>query len=166
MSQTKCNLLSAAGIAGGYLLIFLVGKLFANEPCPPYLVRLFRTDPTLHPYLFGWLISHGRMLCFAAISSFSALCGKSCFGWTTLSAFALGLPLGEFLGEVPNSYLHYGWVIFLLIFLSGSIMGIALEKFPNEKVSLRAKPFLLWLLIYALLIPASILWVRSQFPTA
>lgn len=165
MSETKRSLLSAAGIAGGYLLIFLVGKLFANEPCPPYLVRLFHTDPTLHPYLFGWLIMHGRMLYFALISIFPALYGKSRFGWTTLSAFALGLPTGEFMGEVPDSYLHYGWAILILIFACGCLMGIILEKLPREKISLRSKSFLLWLLVYSLLILTSIIWVRSQFPT-
>lgn len=165
MSETKRSLLSAAGIAGGYLLIFLVGKLFANEPCPPYLVRLFHTDPTLHPYLFGWLIMHGRMLYFALISISPALYGKARFGWTTLAAFALGLPLGEFLGYTTVNWTHYGWAIFILIFISGSIMGIVLEKFPKEKINLRSKAFYLWLLVYALLILASIIWVRSQFPT-
>ena len=162
MSETKRSLLSAAGIAGGYLLVFLVGKLFANEPCPPYLVRLFHTDPTLHPYLFGWLIIHGRML---YVSIVPAIYGKARFGWTTLSAFALGLPLGEFLGYTTVNWTHYGWAIFILIFISGSIMGIALEKFPKGKINLRSKAFYLWLLVYALLILASIIWVRSQFPT-
>ena len=166
MSETRRSLLSASAIAGGYLLIFLVGKLLANEPCPPYLVRLFHTDPTLHPYLFGWLTAHGRMLYFSLISTVPALWGKSRFSWTTFSAFALGLPLGEFLGEVPDSYLHYGWAIFILIFASGCLMGIILEKFPKEEVSLRSKAFLLWLAIYIGLILASILWVRSQFPTS
>lgn len=165
MTETKRSLLSAAGIAGGYLLIFLVGKLFANEPCPPYLVRLFHTDPTLHPYLFGWLIMHGRMLYFAFVSIAPAIYGKTRFGWTTLSAFALGLPLGEFLGYTTVNWTHYGWAIFILIFISSSIMGIALEKFPKEKINLRSKAFYLWLFVYALLIIASILWVRSQFPT-
>ena len=165
MSETKRSLLSAAKIAGGYLLIFLVGKLFANKPCPPYLVRLFHTDPTLHPYLFGWLIMHGRMLYFALVSIAPAMYGKSRFGWTTLSAFALGLPLGEFLGYTTVNWTHYGWAIFILIFISGCIMGVVLEKFPKERINLRSISFLLWLLTYALLILASILWVRSQFPT-
>ena len=165
MSETKRSLLSAAKIAGGYLLIFLVGKLFANKPCPPYLVRLFHTDPTLHPYLFGWLIMHGRMLYFALVSIAPAMYGKSRFGWTTLSAFALGLPLGEFLGYTTVNWTHYGWAFFILTFASGCIMGVVLEKFPKEKINLRSISFLLLLLTYALLILASILWVRSQFPT-
>lgn len=166
MSDVKKNLISTIKIAVCYLLIFLVGKLFADKPCPPYLVRLFHTDPTLHPYLFGWLIMHGRMLYFAFISLAPALYGKSRLGWTTLSAFALGLPLGEFLGYTVVNWTHYGWAIFILIFLSGCIMGIVLEKFPKEKVSLRSKVFWLWLAVYAILILTSILWVRSQFPTS
>ena len=166
MSDMKKDLISTIKIGACYLLIFLVGKFWVNKPCPPFLVHLFHTDPTLHPYLYGWLIMHGRMLYFVLISLAPVPYGKSRFGWTTLSAFALGLPLGEFLGYTTVNWTHYGWAIFILTFASGCLMGIVLEKFPKEKVSLRAKAFWLWLAVYAALILGSILWVRSQFPTS
>ena len=58
---------------------------------------------------------------------------------TTLVSFVLGIFIGEIFGPYPQGafygHNHYGWAIWLLIFLLSIGMGIALEKIMKKEYS-------------------------------
>jgi len=169
-SRIRHNICIALMVLGGYLVIFLVGKLF-SLPLKGTTVKgwLFDTDPRTHSYLFGWLLGNCLFLYASLISAVPALWGKGRYALTTLAGFALALPLGEFLGRHPEGAFygttHYGWAIWLLIFLLSVVMGIVLEHFRKEDISFRSKRFLLWCGIYLIGIIGSIVFVRlSMYP--
>lgn len=127
------NLLTALAVAGGYLAIFLTAKLlFADLSEKAIFSWLLSTDPKEHSYLFGWLIGNDLYLICSLISILPALFGKRRFSLAALAGFAMGLPLGELLGENPNpvpyAMDHYGWAIWGCIFLLSIGIGVWLER--------------------------------------
>lgn len=131
-ASRKSNILTAVTVASGYLAIYLTGKLlFSDLGDKAIFSWLLSTDPKEHTYLFGWLINHNRYLICSLISTLPALFGKRYFSLSTLAGFAIGLPLGELLGENPNpapfAMDHYGWAIWGGIFLLSIGIGIWLQ---------------------------------------
>lgn len=131
-ARRKSNILTAMTVAAGYLAIFLTAKLLFTDLSDKTIFGwLMSTDPKEHSYLFGWLISHNRYLICSLISILPALFGNRRFSMVTLSGFAIGLPLGELLGENPDpapfAMDHYGWAIWGGIFLLSIGIGIWLQ---------------------------------------
>lgn len=164
MRKWKANVRNAVLVAAGYLTIFLVGKLLSGNPGLPLRDWLLDHSPYNHSYLFGWLISHERYLYASLISILPALFGKIRFSLTTLTGFAIGLPLGEFLGQSVVQSLHYGWAIWGLVFLVSCIMGIILERLPKYEVNLRSRKFRIWLVAYLFSILAALVFVLLNMP--
>lgn len=155
--------------AGCYLAIFITGKLFCL-PLEDASVTgwLFGTPPGEPSYLYAWLLSQGLFLYSSLISCLPCIFGRSRFGFTTLAGFAIGLLLGELLGPNPaGAYYgntHYGWAIWLLIFLESIVMGAILQCFRG-KIPLRSKRFLFWCGAFLLGIICTIVCVRlSMYP--
>lgn len=165
--QKRYNITTALAVAGGYLAIFLAGKLLGGGFRSDMLLWywLTNTEPTLHSYLFGWLIARNLFLAASLISILPALWGKRRFSLVTLSGFALALPLGEFLGCDPAiSTYHYGWLLWCMEFLLSIIMGAWLQQFKKEDISFRSKLFLLWFAVALVGTIVIVLFSRSQIP--
>lgn len=169
-AQRRKNLSITLAILAGYLVIFLGGKLFSPPLADTSITGwLFGTDPRSHSYLFGWLIYNYMFLFASLISAIPALFGKHRFSLTTLAGFALSLPLGEFLGRhpagAPYGQSHYGWAIWLLLFLFSILMGIWLERFDKEAISFRSRRFILWCCLSLVGIVGILIFVRiNMYP--
>ena len=62
--------------------------------------------------------------------------GKYRFSIAAFAGYPLGLVLGELLGgfqaDVPPQYLHYGWLIFLIVFAAACILGVFLQYHSHK----------------------------------
>ncbi len=120
-------------VIGGYLLVYLLGRIFGTEK-GEYTVFgwLFGTDPQQFSYLYGWLLHQKFFWLAMLISALPTLFGKFRFVLTTLIGFAIAIPIGEIFGSYPKGaavgHTHYGWLIWGVIFLLSMIAGIILEK--------------------------------------
>ena len=134
------RLRAALGAAGGYLLLYLLGRLWSAPGQYSLTGWLFGNSPGQLPYLYGWLLHQHLFWAAMFLSVLLALLGKPRFSFTTLGGFALGLALGELLGQwnAPPGY-HYGWVIWAGIFLLSFPLGAVLERLLK---SAPHKPFL------------------------
>ena len=164
MRKWKSRLQCALLVAAGYLLIFLTGKLLSDNPGLSLWEWLLDNYSVHYSYLYGWLISHGRFLYASLISMLPALFGKRRFSLTSLAGFAVGLLLGELLGQSILPSLHYGWAIWGFIFLISCVMGIVLERFSKYEVNLRSRKFRVWLVVFLGLIAAALVFVRMNMP--
>lgn len=158
------------GILAGYAAIFLIGKLLCTrEDLYTVLGWLANTKMKPEAYLFGWLLSSGMFHTAVILSALCALAGFRRVAWTTLGAFAIGLPLGEFLGEipslVPDGY-HYGWAIWGLLFVGSIFLGIWLQRFPAEELNLKSKKLRLWCIVAGVYAVAAVIFVLLNIPPA
>ena len=166
LRNNRCTL----AVAGGYLMIFLLCKIFwSTEPDMAFLPWLFGTSPHHHEYLFGWLIDKHRYFYVSVVSILCAFMGMRRLSLTTLGAFAIGLPLGEYLGAipalVPEGY-HYGWAIWCLLFIGSIFLGIWLQRFPQEELHFKSKKLRLWCIVAGLYTVGSIGFVLMNIPPA
>lgn len=167
-ARIRRNIKMAVLTAAGYLIFFLLGKViwsdFKNMSVTGWL---FGTGPRDHDYLFGWLLGNLLYLYCSLISILPALFGKYRFSFTTLAGFVIGLPLGEYLGALPQLVTpgyHYGWAIWGGIFLSSLIMGIWLQRFKEEELSFRSRKLRLWCAIFLLAVLGVIVFVLLNIP--
>lgn len=164
------NTRSAIFIAGGYFLIYLLCKLFwQNAETKSVMAWLFGTAPRDHVYLFGWLI-HNHLYLFCSLLSIAlAWFGKRRLAMVTLGGFAIGLPLGEYLGSIPGlvpDMYHMGWAIWGLIFIGSVGFGICLQRFDGEKLNIRSRKMQLWCIFAVVYIIAAIAFVLLNIPAA
>ena len=148
----KRNLLTCLGILCGYLAVFLTGRIIGNDfENFSYISWLFYASPTRTTYLFGWLLSSNMFLYASMVSALPALFGKRWYSLISMLGFMIALPLGEFCGRNPYwASQHWGWAIWLMIFLDFSILGGLLQHFWKEKPAFRSKTF--WIPTVAALI--------------
>ena len=138
-SRRRRNLRSALLILAGYLLIYFLGRVIWVEHSDTTLVGWLFTAAPSRPgsYLYGWLLSRRMFWYAAAISVLPALFGAYRFSAVTLAAFVAGLPLGIILGPNPAGaaigHTHYGWVIWVVIFLLSIPAGIILEHICGKR---------------------------------
>lgn len=165
MKNRKVNPRSALLVAGGYLAVFLLWKLLSQNPGLPLWEWLMDDSPYNHSYLFGWLLGEA-FLYSSLISILPAFFGKSRFSVVTLAGFVLGLLLGEPLGNNPGGAAygmgHYGWAIWGGIFLMSCVMGILLQRFRREDISLKSRKLGVWLAGYLLAVLGVVICVRMN----
>ena len=135
--RRRRNLLAAGLTAAGYLLLYLLGRLLNGAGSSSSLTGwLFEADPARLSYLYGWLLTRRLFWMAMAISVLPAFWGRYRFSAVTLAGFALGLLLGEGLGEYPPGaawgHGHYGWAIWGGIFLFSVAMGAVLERLAGR----------------------------------
>lgn len=168
--QRLPNFYAFLSVLAGYGAIFLIGKLICSER-GSYTVLgwLVNTDMKPADYLFGWLLSSSMFHYAALLSTLCALAGFRRVAFTTLGFFALGLPLGEYLGEipglVPEGY-HYGWAIWGLLFIGSIFLGIWLQRFPAEELNFQSKKLQYWCIATGLYAVAAIVFVLANIPPA
>ncbi len=125
----------------GYLAAFLTGRFLSGTNTNTAVVSwLFTTDPKASTYLFGWLLSSRFFLYASLVSALPALLGKRLYALTSLLGFWLALPSGELCGQNPqNAGEHWGWLIWLLIFLLFSLLGGIGQKLFGNKPDLKSR---------------------------
>jgi len=166
-NQVRKNIRTCFAVLGAYLAIYITGKLMdwnrAEMPLFPWLIT---TASTQHSYLFGWLLKSDLFHYTMLFSSLTALGGWRRLSLTTLAGFAIGLPLGEFLGGldaiVAPGY-HFGWAIWGGIFLLSWVMGFWLQKM--EDISLHSRKFRLWAGISVILIAGVCVFILLAIPS-
>ena len=167
----KRNFMMTGIVAGGYLLLYLLGRILYTESDSSMTVMgwLFGTDPQQLAYLFGWLLDKGFFLYASLISIIPALFGKYHFSLTTFTACTIGLLLGEPLGNNPAGaaygHGHYGWAIWLMVFLFSVVMGILLERHAKKSLSLKDRKIQVWCGVAVLGIIAIIIFIRLSMPS-
>lgn len=153
------NLRAAFLFAGIWLVWFFLCKLiWADLGDQTVLHWLFGDSPRHHDYLFGWLLK----LYFpcSLIAIIPALFGKTTFCGTVTGAFIIGIPLGEYFGQIGvGPGVHQGWLIWGGIFLAGILFGILTQSRSSRdpwrswKWQLAALLTVFVIIIFALLDP-------------
>ncbi|HHT66560.1 MAG: hypothetical protein ACOX25_06470 [Caldicoprobacterales bacterium] len=81
-------------------------------------------------YTPGWTGRHFLWVA-AVISTLAAMFGWLKFPYVTFAGFVLGNAAGELFGgfqsDLPPQYLHYGWLICIIVFLLSCAVGAYIE---------------------------------------
>ena len=170
-TRLKSNLLLTLAVIGGYIVIYLAGRIFGTDESQMSVTEwLFGNDPQQLRYLYGWLLHQHIFWVAMAISAIPALFGKKYFSFTTLFGFAIALLIGELCGHNPAGstygHGHYGWAIWGCIFAFSVVMGIILEKIAKEKFELRSKKIGIWFAIFVVGVLAIVLAIRAGMPAS
>ena len=170
-NRLKRDLLCTSAVIGGYLFLYLAGRIFGTAETPMSAMGwLFGTDPAQLSYLYGWLLRRDLFWGAMAISAVPALFGKKFFSFTTLLGFALALLLGELCGHAPAGaaygHGHYGWLIWGCVFAFSAAMGTVLEKIAKGGLDLRGGKVRIWAAVFALGVPAIVLAIRAGMPAS
>ena len=168
-SRRRRNLLAILAVAGAYLVIYLLGRIFGTAPGSYSLAGwLFGNDPQQLSYLYGWLLRQKLFWAALLISALPALWGKYRFSATASIGFALGLALGELAGPnpagAPWGHGHDGWAIWGGCFLLSLAMGGVLERLSRRGLAVKSRAFLLWCALFVLGTAAVVLLVKWGTP--
>lgn len=169
--KIKKNLLLTLAVIGGYIIIYLAGRIFGTTETQVSIMGwLFGNDPEQLSYLYGWLLHQNIFWVAMVISTVPALFGKKYFSFTSLLGFAIALLLGELFGYNPAGaaygHGHYGWAIWGSIFAFSVVMGIILEKISKGKLDLKSKKLWVWLIVFVVAILGIVLLIRASMPTS
>ncbi len=169
--RLRSNLLLTLAVIGGYIVIYLVGRIFGTTESQTSVTGwLFGNDPQQLSYLYGWLLHQHIFWVAMVISAIPALFGKKYFSFTTLFGFAIALLIGELCGHNPAGIAyghgHYGWAIWGCVFAFSVVMGIILEKITKEKFDLRSQKIWIWFAIFVVGVLAIVLAIRTSMPTS
>ena len=168
-SKMKKSILFALAVVGGYIMIYLVGRIFGMAGTQTSVMGwLFENDPKQLSYLYGWLLRQNMFWVAMAISTVPALFGKKLFSFTTLFGFAIALLLGELCGYHPAGaaygHGHYGWLIWGGIFAFSAAMGVILEKMSKGKPDLKSSKQWIWLAVFVVGMLGIVFLVRASMP--
>ncbi len=137
-ARRKKNVLMALSVMGGYILIYLLGRLiWCDLTESSFIGWLVSVRPNgEHSYLYGWLLSSNLFWIALIISTLPAIWGKFKFSFTTLAGFVVGLLAGMLFGPNPDGaaigQTHYGWAIWGVIYFLSVIAGILVERFVKK----------------------------------
>lgn len=136
-ARWKRRILAALLISAGYLVIFLLGRLFCGDlKQSSFLGWLFGTDS--RDYLFGWLLSSKMFWFVMGLSMLFSLFGTYRLSAATFFGFTLGIPLGELLGPypagIPYGHGHFGWAIWAGSVLLSLLVGAFWEILQKRKI--------------------------------
>lgn len=168
-SRRRRNLLAVLAVAGAYLVIYLLGRIFGTAPGSYSLAGwLLGNEPRQLSYLYGWLLRQKLFWAALLISALPALWGKYRFSATASIGFALGLALGELAGPnpagAPWGHGHDGWAIWGGCFLLSLAMGGVLERLSRRGLAVKSRAFLLWCALFVLGMAAVVLLVKLGTP--
>ena len=168
-SRRRRNLLAILAVAGAYLVIYLLGRIFGTALGSYSLAGwLLGNEPRQLSYLYGWLLRQKLFWAALLISALPALWGKYRFSATASIGFALGLALGELAGPnpagAPWGHGHDGWAIWGGCFLLSLAMGGVLERLSRRGLAVKSRAFLLWCALFVLGMAAVVLLVKWGTP--
>ena len=169
-NKRKKNIAAALLITGGYLAVYLMGRLLWCVSSETSLMGwLISAKPAGDKsYLYGWLLSSQLFWIAMAISVAPTLFGKYKFSFVTLAAFIIGLVAGILFGPNHQGAAYgqgdYGWAIWGGIFLLSIVMGILFERLTKEDAALPSKKMSIWGILALAGIVAIICLVRISIP--
>lgn len=137
-ARRKKNILMALSVMGGYIIIYLLGRLiWCDLTESSFIGWLVSVRPNgEHSYLYGWLLSSNLFWIAFVVSTLPAIWGKFKFSFTTLAGFVVGLLAGMLFGPNPDGaaigQTHYGWAIWGVIYFLSVIAGILVERFVKK----------------------------------
>ena len=137
-ARRKKNVLMALSVMGGYIIIYLLGRLiWCDLTESSFIGWLVSVRPNgEHSYLYGWLLSSNLFWIALIISTLPAIWGKFKFSFTTLAGFVVGLLAGMLFSPNPDGaaigQTHYGWAIWGVIYFLSVIAGILVERFVKK----------------------------------
>ena len=140
----RARLLAALAAAALWLILYLIGRTVWCDPSESTLLGwLFLSQPEgAGSYLFGWLLSSRLFWPAMALSCLPALLGKFRFSLCTFAGCVLGLVLGILFGPDPAGaaygHGHYGWAIWIGVYLLALLAGLLTERF--RKTPRRGEP--------------------------
>lgn len=138
-ARRKKNVLMALSVMGGYILIYLLGRLiWCDLTESSFIGWLVSVRPKgEHSYLYGWLLSSNMFWIALVVSTLPAIWGKFKFSFTTLAGFIVGLLAGMLFGPNPAGaaigQTHYGWALWGVIYFLSVIAGILVERFVKRE---------------------------------
>lgn len=138
-ARRKKNILMALSVMGGYIIIYLLGRLiWCDLTQSSFIGWLVSVRPNgEHSYLYGWLLSSNLFWIALIISTLPAIWGKFKFSFTTLAGFVVGLLAGMLFGPNPDGaaigQTHYGWAIWGVIYFLSVIAGLLVERFVKTE---------------------------------
>ena len=158
------RILEGLKVLACYLILFLVCKLlWAEREHLSLLGWLANTYYELHTLFFGWLLRTHWFWYAALISMAAAMLNLKRLSVTTIAFFAIGLPMGEYLGcffGLISEVYNIGIEIWTMIFLGSIPFGIWLQRFKPEDLTLKSKKmncFLILCAVYAIAATALVL---------
>ena len=158
------RILEGLKVLACYLILFLVCKLlWAERERLSLLGWLTNTYYELHTLFFGWLLRTHWFWYAALISMAAAMLNLKRLSVTTIAFFAIGLPMGEYLGcffGLISEVYNIGIEIWTMIFLGSIPFGIWLQRFKPEDLTLKSKKmtrFLILCAVYAIAATALVL---------
>ena len=158
------RILEGLKVLACYLILFLVCKLlWAEREHLSLLGWLTNTYYELHTLFFGWLLRTHWFWYAALISIAAAMLNLKRLSVTTIAFFAIGLPMGEYLGcffGLISEVYNIGSEIWTMIFLGSIPFGIWLQRFKPEDLTLKSKKmkrFLILCAVYAIAATALVL---------
>lgn len=164
--KTKINLLWTLAAAAVYLLIYIIGRFFADGGERTSIIGwLTDNSPACLSYLYGWLLHNRLFWASMAVSVLAAAAGKIYFSAFSAAGFSVGLVLGELAGANPAGaaygFGHYGWLIWAGIFILGMSLGAAGQLLAKKRGRTALKyPAIAFVLLSA----AIVLAVRISIP--
>lgn len=161
---SRQRLIDGAKVLACYLILFLLCKLlWADREHLTLITWLINTYYEFHTMFFGWLLRTHWFWYAALISIAAAMLGLKRLSVTTIAGFAIGLPMGEYLGclagLIPEAY-SVGGEVWTLMFLGSIPFGAWLQHFKPEDLTLRSKKmkrFFILCVIYAIAVPVLVL---------
>lgn len=138
-ARRKKNILMALSVMGGYIIIYLLGRLiWCDLTQSSFIGWLVSVRPNgEHSYLYGWLLSSNLFWIAFVVSTLPAIWGKFKFSFTTLAGFVVGLLAGMLFGPNPDGaaigQTHYGWAIWGVIYFLSVIAGLLVERFVKTE---------------------------------
>lgn len=133
-----------------YLIIFLISKLlWADLESFSLMGWLTNTLYEHHAPCFGWILVHRWFWPAAFFSVAMALLGFRRIALITIVGCSLGLPLGEYLGNLPGLLNHhFGYEMWAFLYQGSIFFGIWLQFFKPEEMGLKSKKMWLFLILY------------------
>ena len=94
-------------------------------------------------YTLDWILRNGLYLIGAVIAVGSAVLGQWHLSFTVLSGVHLGILIAEIFGPNPSGaefgFGHYGWFIWIVVFLISVILGLVLQIRHRKRIKTNTK---------------------------
>ncbi len=128
-TKEKVGYKTALIILGVFLAYYLIWLVIGNKDMNSTMLEILRMRNSRF-YLFPWLVRNNLYWIALLISVIGALLSKKLFAYSTCIGATAGILFGEIFGPNPGDptgHTHYGWWMWILIFLLSVIIGIIIE---------------------------------------
>ena len=128
-TKEKVRYKTAFIIIGIFVAYYLIWLIIGNKDMNSTMLEILRMRNSRF-YLFPWLVRNNLYWIAMLISVIGALLTKKLFSYSTCIGATTGILFGELFGPNPGDptgHTHYGWWMWIIIFLISIVVGIILE---------------------------------------